>query len=169
VKHAPLGGDPTRFKALMNHIVDAGIIVSEFVPLAPKGLSMLLPGHKALPTFIRNCVTSTQRTIDSRHDDAVKFVAAQIAALRYALAHRDETIALTRKVSHAKPDDPRPPFAFDDTKNNHLIDAELGIPLDKLQAMQDSFIKAGTLKARYDITKITAPAIRAEALKRVGG
>ena len=169
VKHAPLGGDPTRFKALTNHIVDAGIVVSEFLPLAPKGISMLLPGHEALPTFVRNCVTTTGRTLKERPDDAVRFVAAEITALRYALAHRDETIALTYKVTSAKKDDPRPAFAFDDTAKNKLIDTDLSVPFDKLESMRDSFIKAGTLKTTYDLHKITAPDIRAKALARVGG
>lgn len=169
VKHAPLGGDPSRFKALTAHIVDAGIVVSEFLPLAPKGISMLLPGHEALPTFVRNCITSTGRTLAERPDDAVRFMAAEISALRYALAHRAETIALTYKVTSAKPDDPRPPFAYDDTVKNKLIDATLALPFDKLDSMRDSFIKAGTLKTTYDLHKITAPEIRAKALARLGG
>jgi hypothetical protein len=37
-----------------------------------------------------------------------------MSALRYALSHRDETIALTRQIINAKPDDPRPDFVYDD-------------------------------------------------------
>jgi NitT/TauT family transport system substrate-binding protein len=169
VKTAPLGGDPTRFKALLNGVVDASINVSEFIPLAPKDISMLVPGHEALPNFVRNCITTTGRTIAARPDDAVKFLAAEVSALRYALKHRDETVALTRRITNAKADDPRPEFAFDDTVKNHLIDTDVAVPLDKLGAMQESFIKAGNLKAPYDLTKITAPEIRAKALAKIGG
>jgi NitT/TauT family transport system substrate-binding protein len=169
VKTAPLGGDPTRFKALLNHLVDASINVSEFIPLVPPGVSMLVPGREALPNFVRNCITTTGRTIAARHDDAVNFLAAEVSALRYALKHRDETIALTRRITHAKADDPRPEFAFDDTVKNHLIDTDVAVPLDKLTFMQESFIKAGNLKAPYDLSKITAPDIRAKALAKLGG
>jgi len=169
VKTAPLGGDPTRFKALLNHVVDASINVSEFIPLAPKDITMLVPGHVALPNFVRNCITTTGKTIAERPDDTVKFLAAEIEALRYATKHRDETVALTRRVTHAKADDPRPEFAFDDTVKNKLLDTEVALPLDKLGFMQESFIKAGNLKAPYDLHKITAPEIRTKALAKIGG
>jgi NitT/TauT family transport system substrate-binding protein len=169
VKTAPLGGDPTRFKALLNHVVDASINVSEFLPLAPKDISMLVPGREGLPFFVRNCITTTGRTLKERPDDAVKFLAAEITALRYATKHRDETIALTRRVTHAKADDPRPEYAYDDTVKNHLIDPEVSLPLDKLHAMQESFIKAGNLKAPYDLHKISAPEVRTKALAKIGG
>jgi hypothetical protein len=77
-------------------------------------------------------------------------------------------VALTRRITNAKADDPRPEFAFDDTVKNHLIDTDVSVPLDKLGAMQESFIKAGNLKAPYDLTKITAPEIRAKALAKIG-
>ena len=35
--------------------------------------------------------------------------------MHYAVTHRDDTIAVTRAAIHAKPDDPRPAFAYDDT------------------------------------------------------
>lgn len=169
VKTAPLGGDPTRFKALLNHVVDASINVSEFIPLAPKDITMLVPGHEALPNFVRNCVTTTGATIKARPDDTVGFLAAEITALRYAVKHRGETIALTRRVTSAKVDDPRPEFAFDDTVKNRLLDPDVTLPLDKLAYMQESFIKAGNLKAPYDLHKIAAPEIHAKALAKVGG
>lgn len=169
VKTAPLGGDPTRFKALLNHVVDASINVSEFLSIAPPDISMLVPGREALPNFVRNCITTTGRTIHERPNDTVRFLAAEVSALRYALKHRDETIALTRRVTGAKADDPRPAFAFDDTVKNHLIDTEVAVPLDKLTSMQASFIAAGNLKTPYDLAKITAPEIREKALARIGG
>ena len=69
-------------------------------------------------------------------------------AVRFALSHKDETVALTREIIHAKPDDPRPAFVYDDAVAHHALDPELPLPVDKLNWMQDQLVKAGKLKAR---------------------
>ena len=68
-----------------------------------------------LPNYVRLCLTTTGKTLASRRADAIGFVAAEMDALHFAVTHRDETIALTRETIHAKPDDPRPAYAYDDT------------------------------------------------------
>ncbi len=89
-------------------------------------------------------------------------------ALRFAVSHRDDTIALTRELIHAKPDDPRPAYAFDDTVKHGAVDPAVPLPMDKLSWMQDALVKAGNLKTPIDLAKITEASIRAEAEKRVG-
>jgi len=165
VRFANLGGDLDRFKALTAGVADAGIVASEFMAVAPKDLKMLVRGHEALPNYVRLCLTMTGKTISERRADAINFVAAQVDALRFALTHRDDTIKLTQDSIHAKPDDPRPAYAFDDTLNQGAIDPEITLPLDKLDWLQNELVKAGNLKTPIDLGKITAPDIRAEALK----
>ena len=46
-------------------------------------------------------------------------------ALHYALAHKAETVALTKKIIHAKPGDPRPGFVFDEAVRLHMVDPTL--------------------------------------------
>jgi hypothetical protein len=41
------------------------------------------------------------------------------------------------------------------------------LPIDKLNWMQNELVKAGNLKAPFDLAGMTAPDIRAEAAKRV--
>jgi len=110
----------------------------------------------------------TGKTVASRRDDAINLVAAEMDALRYAVTHRDDTIAVTRAAIHAKPDDPRPAFAYDDTIKHKGVDATISLPLAKLTWMQSELMKAGNLKAPVDIVRITAPDIRDEAAKRAG-
>jgi NitT/TauT family transport system substrate-binding protein len=168
VKQAPLGGDPDRFKALMAHIADAGIIVSEFLSVAPPDIKMLVPGREALPNYVRSCITTTGNTLTARHDDTIAFVTAYIEAVRFALSHRAETIKLTQETISAKPDDPRAPYVYDDTVKNDLIDPSLGLPMEGFRWMQDEFVKAGNLNVAGDIAKVTDPSIRAAALERLG-
>jgi NitT/TauT family transport system substrate-binding protein len=168
VKVASLGGDLNRYKAVVAGIADAGIVAAEFMAVAPKTVRMLVRGRDALPNYVRLCLTMTGKTIASRREDAINLVAAEMDALHYTVAHRDDTIAVTRAAIHAKPDDPRPAFAYDDTIKHKLIDPEISLPLDKLTWMKGELMKAGNLKAPVDLAKITAPDIRDEAAKRAG-
>ena len=111
VKVASLGGDLDRFKAVTAGIADAGIVAAEFMAVAPKDIRMLVRGRDALPNYVRLCLTMTGKTLSERRDDAINFVAAEMDALRYTATHRDDTIALTRAETHAKPVDPKPAFA----------------------------------------------------------
>jgi NitT/TauT family transport system substrate-binding protein len=165
VRFANLGGDLERFKAVVAGVADAGIVAAEFMGVAPKDVKMLVAGHEALPNYVRLCLTMTGKTIADRRADAINFVAAEIDALKFAVSHRDETIKLTQDSIHAKPEDPRPAYAYDDTLRQHAIDPEIALPLDKLNWMQNELVKAGNLKAPIDLNKIAAPDIRAEALR----
>jgi len=166
MRFANLGGDLDRFKAVTAGIADAGIVASEFMAVAPKDVKMLVAGHVALPNYVRLCLTMTGKTIADRRADAIGFLAAEIEAMKFAVSHRDETIKLTQDTIHAKLDDPRPAYAFDDTLKRNAIDPMIALPLDKLNWMQNELVKAGNLKAPIDLTTVTDSEIRAEALKR---
>ena len=166
VRFANLGGDLDRFKAVVAGVADAGIVAAEFMAVAPKDIKMLIAGHEALPNYVRLCLTMTGRTIASRREDAIGFMAAEMNALKFAVSHRYETIKLTQETIHAKPDDPRPAYAYDFTLKQGAIDPAVKLPLDKLNWMQGELVKAGNLKMPVDLGKITDSDIRAEALKR---
>jgi NitT/TauT family transport system substrate-binding protein len=127
---------------------------------------MLVAGNQALPNYVRLCLTLTGKTISERRADAVNFVAAQMEALKFAVTHRAETIKLTEDSIHAKPDDPRPAYAYDDTLKQNAIDPDVTLPLDKLSWMQNELVKAGNLKAPIDLANIVDASIRGEAIKR---
>jgi len=166
IRFANLGGDLDRFKAVVAGVADAGVVAAEFMANAPKDVTMLISGHDALPNYVRLCLTMTGKTIAERRTDAINFVAAEIEALTFAVSHRDETIKLTQDTINAKPDDPRPAYAFDDTVKRRAIDPSVTLPLDKLNWMQNELVKAGNLKTPIDLSKITDAGIRAEAAKR---
>ena len=121
-----------------------------------------------IPDAIIDRMVSTAKKLAERGDDAVKFLAAEMSALRFALSHRDETIALTREISRAKPDDPRPAFVYDDAVQHNAVDPTLPLPADKIQWIQEQMVKAGRLKAPLDLSAVTAPEYREKALQVVG-
>jgi len=166
VRFANLGGDLDRYKAVLAGVADAGIVAAEFMAVAPKDVKMLVAGADALPNYVRLCLTMTGRTLANRRAEAINFVAAEMDALHFTLSHREETIALTRETIHAKLDDPRPAYAYDDTVKRAAVDPAVSLPMDKLNWMQSELVKAGNLKTSIDLARITAPDIRAEAVKR---
>src|SRR5262245_22078172 len=168
VKLAAVGGDNERYQALIGGVVDAAVISNEYQPVAPKNIHLLVAGREAVPNFLRVCMVSTAKKLAERGDDAVKFLAAEMSALRYALSHREETIALTRQIINAKPDDPRPDFVYDDAIQNRAVDPTLPLPADKIQWIQEQMVKAGRLKAPLDLSAVTAPEYREKALRVIG-
>jgi len=168
VRLANLGGDLDRYKAVVAGVADAAVVAGEFISIAPPDIRMLVAGRDVLPNYLRLCLTVNGKTLDQRRSDAVGFVAAEMDSLRFAVSHRDDAIALTREVIQAKPDDPRPAFAFDDAVKLGAVDASLPLPLDKLAWMQDELVRAGNLKVPADLAKITDASIRTEAEKRLG-
>jgi len=165
VTFAAVGGDIDRYKALTGGIVDATIVSSEYLPVSPPGIKILVAGRDVIPNFMRLCLNITGKTIASRRDDAAKFLAAEIEGIAYATTHRDETIKLAHELSGAKPDDPRPAFVYDETVKYRMVDPDIPLPIDKLEWMRDQFVKNGTLPKAGDINAIIEPKVRAQALE----
>jgi ABC-type nitrate/sulfonate/bicarbonate transport system substrate-binding protein len=168
VTFAAVGGDNDRYKALTAGIVDATIVSSEYLPISPPGIKILIAGRDVIPNFMRLCLNMSSKTIAARRDDAIGFLAGEIEGLRYAFAHRDETIALARKLSGAKPDDPRPAFVYGEFVKYKAVDPEIPLPMDKIAWMADQFVKNGTLPHAGDVNKIVDPTLRVKALELAG-
>jgi NitT/TauT family transport system substrate-binding protein len=168
VKLAAVGGDRERYQALVGGVVDAAVVSNEYQPMAPKNIHLLVAGRDAVPKFVRVCIISSAKVLAERGDDAVKFLAAEMNALRFAISNKDATVALTRQLTQAKPDDPRPGFVFDDAVEHKAVDPDLPLPMDKLEWIQAQLLKAGKLPQPLDLKTVTAPDYRVKALKLVG-
>jgi len=167
VKLAAVGGDNERFQALTGGVVDAAVISNEYQPVAPKNIHLLVAGRDAVPNFLRVCIVSTAKILAARGDDAVRFLATEMSALRFALTHKAETVALTREITHAKPDDPRAAFVYDDAVAHQAVDPTLPLPAEKINWIQEQMVKAGKLAKPLEFSAITAPEYREKALKLV--
>jgi NitT/TauT family transport system substrate-binding protein len=168
VKLAAVGGDRERYQALVGGVVEAAVVSNEYEPIAPKNVHLLLAGRDALPNFVRICIFSSEAKLKARGDDAVKFLAAEMSALKYALAHKQETVDLAHKLTHEKADDPRAAFIFDDTVAHHAVDPTLPLPKDKLKWVEDQLVKAGKLPKALPVEQVIAPEVREKALKLAG-
>jgi NitT/TauT family transport system substrate-binding protein len=166
VKFTVMGSDADRFKALTAGIVDAAAASSGFAPRAEKdGVKLLVHAIEAVPNYVRFCIYSSGKTLSERKDDAPRFLAAEMAGLRYALANRDQTIALTREVTLAKPDDPLPAFTYDEVKRFSAVDPEMPIPMNKLTWLRDLLVTTGNLTKPLDLNAFVDADVRTKALQ----
>jgi NitT/TauT family transport system substrate-binding protein len=169
VRFSVMGSDADRFKAVSAGIVDAGAASTGFEPIAVKNnVKLLVSIHDEVPNYLRFCINVSEKTLKERSGELAHFLAAEMEAQRYALANRDAVIALANKMTNAGPDDPRAAFVFDEVKKVNAIDPELKLPVEKLDWMQQLFVRTGNLKAPVDVKTLVAPAPREAALKLVG-
>ena len=170
VKFAAMGSDTDRYKALSAGIVDGAIISNEYTPIAEKaGLRELVPGSEAVPNFLRICMHATGKVLKDRPDDAAKFLAAEMEALRFAVSHREETIKLAHDVTGAKPDDPRPAFVYDWAVKAGAIGTDLPIPMDKLDVIQKAAVSVGSMPKPIDLATVVDTSAREKALTLLVG
>jgi NitT/TauT family transport system substrate-binding protein len=169
VRFASLGNDNDRYKSLAGGVTAAAVVSNEFVPVAREaGFHILARGSDVVPKFVRLCHVSTGKVLAERREDAIKFMAAEMQALRYALDHKAETVAVTREVTGAKPEDPRPEYIFDEAERPNGVTPSMPVPNDKLAWMQDLLVKAGNITQPIDIAKMVDTDIRAQAQSRAG-
>jgi NitT/TauT family transport system substrate-binding protein len=168
VRFVAMGSDTDRYKALVAGVVDIAAASTEFAPIAAsQGVKLLYHAHDVAPEYLRFCLYMTPDTIAKRRPEAVRFLAAQMAAQRFALDHPAETEAVARAMAKLPADDQRPAYVFEEVKKYAAIDPELNIPVDRLVWMQDLLVRTGNLNAPGDIKKLVEPSLREEAAKLV--
>ena len=168
VKLATQGADLDRYKSLIAGITDAAVVSNEFEAIMPPTVHVLAKGSTAVPKFIRLCLATTNKVLTERRDDLVKFVAAEMDAYKYAATHRAETIKLAHELTQAKPDDKRAEFITDQALGNKLIDPTLAIPVDRLEWMQELFVKAHVIPKTVPIGTLIDASVHDAAAKLAG-
>ena len=165
VKFVALGSDADRFRAVSAGIVDVAAASTEFTPNATQmGIRLLVHAADATPNFIRFCTYMSGKTLAQRGDEAVKFLAANMQALRFALANKDAEVKLAKEMTDAKSEDARASFVFDEVAKYRAIDPDMPIPMEKLAWMMDLFVKTENLAKPMDLSKFVDAGQREKAL-----
>ena len=168
VKLATQGADLDRYKSLVAGITDAAVVSNEFEAVMPPNVKVLAKGGSAVPKFIRLCVATSSKVLAERRDDLVKFIAAEMDAYKYAATHRDETVKVAHEVTNAKPDDKRADFIVDQAIREKQIDPTLAIPVDRIDWMQQLFVKAGVIPKAVPTSTLIDASVRDDAAKLAG-
>jgi NitT/TauT family transport system substrate-binding protein len=168
VKLATQGADLDRYKSLVAGVTDAAVVSNEFEAVMPPTIHVLAKGSAAVPKFIRLCVATNSKVLTERRADLVNFVAAEMDAYKYAATHRDETIKLAHELTHAKPDDKRAEFITDQALRDKQIDPTLAIPADRIEWMQELFLKAGVIPKVVPVGALIDTSVHDDAVKQAG-
>jgi len=168
VKFVTQGADTDRYRSLIAGITDAAIVSNEFEMIMPKNIKVLMKGAKVVRKFIRLCIATNKQVLTNRRADLVRFVAAEMDNYKYALAHRAETVKIAHAMTHAKPGDKRAEFVADQVVENKLIDPTLAIPTDRLEWMQQLFVRAKIIPKAAPVAILIDESVRADALKLAG-
>ena len=168
VKVATQGADLDRYKSLIAGITDAAVVSNEFEAVMPPTIKVLAKGNSAVPKFIRLCVATSSKVLAERRDDLVKFVAAEMDAYKYAATHRDEAIKVAHEMTNAKPDDKRAEFISEQAIRDKQIDPTLAIPADRIDWMQELFVKAGVIPKAVPTASLIDTSVHDDAAKLAG-
>jgi NitT/TauT family transport system substrate-binding protein len=168
VKVATQGADLDRYKSLIAGITDAAVVSNEFEAVMPPDIKVLAKGNTAVPKFIRLCVATSTKVLAERRDDLVKFVAAEMDAYKDAATHRDEAVKLAHEMTNAKPDDKRAEFISEQAIRDKQIDPALAIPADRIDWMQELFVKAGVIPKAVPTASLIDTSVHDDAAKLAG-
>jgi NitT/TauT family transport system substrate-binding protein len=168
VKLATQGADLDRYKSLISGITDAAVVSNEFEAVMPPNIKVLAKGNTAMPKFLRLCLATSSKVLAERRDDLVRFIAAEMEAYTYAATHRDENIKVAHELTRAKADDKRAEFIIDQAIRDKQIDPSLAIPVDRIEWMQELFVKAGVIPKTVPTASLIDTSVRDEAAKLAG-
>ena len=169
IKFANVGSDADRYRAVMQGVVDATVVSSEYTPVAERDkLHSIATAREALPDYDRLCITMNDRSLTVRRQDAVRFLAGEMQGLRFAATHREETIALTREVTGQKKDDPRAAWVYDNALAEKAFDPAIPLSPRRLEAMQSLMLRAGALNKSTVVENMIDMKLREEAAVLAG-
>jgi ABC-type nitrate/sulfonate/bicarbonate transport system substrate-binding protein len=120
----------------------------------------------ALPQFLRQCIIARGELLRSRRAHVVAFLAAEMNAYGFAYAHRDEVVALTRRIANLPPGDPVAEASYRDSIEHRAISPAIENDLDKLRWLRDLLAEDGRMTEKFDPAALTDPSIREAALAR---
>lgn len=166
VKFATQGADLDRYKSLIAGVTDAAVVSNEFVPVMPKNVHVLMTASDVVPQFLRLCIATSGKVIQSKRDDLVNFVAAEMEAYQFAETHPDAAIKLTHEMTHTNADDKRAAFIVHQAIEHKQLDPSLALPEDRIQWMEDLFKTAGVIPKTVPASELVDKSVREDAAKR---
>jgi NitT/TauT family transport system substrate-binding protein len=161
------GSDPERVRALMAKTIDAAISTSDFAARRELGLKTLAVASDALPRFLRQCIITRGALVRQKPDQLTSFMAAEMNAYGFALTHRAEVVALTRRIAGMPPADPVAEVGYDEVIEHGAVSAAIEIDIEKLRWMRDLLAEDGRLAAKFDPATLTDTNIREAAALRI--
>jgi NitT/TauT family transport system substrate-binding protein len=151
VKFVAAGMPSDWLKSMAAGVIDGAATPDEYATRGTAmGLHVLTTSDKATPLSMQRCYFVRGATLKEHPDRVVKFLAAEMAAYKYSLAHRDETIKLTRVILNASDDQPEAVANYDSIVARGVIDMSFEPPMEKLRWLRDTLASNQLLDPKWD-------------------
>lgn len=145
------GSDSERVAAAVAGVITAAPSSSEFQARAPElGLKMLVHARDVVPEYMRLCIITTADKLENEPEKMTNFLAAQIEAFNFALANKEETIALSKEIANLPEDDTGAELIFDEVTEFGSIVPEMPVDVSKLEWLRDLLIATGSMEEGFD-------------------
>jgi len=132
-----------------------------------RGFHVLYDLYKALPDYEYNIYCGLRPWVQAHREAVVNMTAATILAVRYAYAHRAETIKALTDITHADTEDVA--YAYGKIVTGCIWARNLGLDLKRLDWTTQFEHQAGSLRNLYDARQLLDMGIANEALAKAGG
>jgi NitT/TauT family transport system substrate-binding protein len=161
------GGAPSDWlKSMAAGVIDSAPAPDEYTPRAlTLGLHAITSSDEATPLSMQRCYFVRGATLRAHPDRVARFLAAEMAAYSYSLAHRSETIALTRQILNASADAPEAVASYDSMVKRNVIELSFEPPMEKLDWLRDVLAHNEMLDAHWDPAAMIDRAPLSEARK----
>src|SRR3546814_214857 len=116
------------------------------------------------PKFVKVFIMTTAEKIAERRDAMVKFLAAEMEGLTYAVNNKDAMISLTHEIMDLPKTDKTAEFIYDEAVKYNAVSTDLAIPMDGLQWTYDQMVRLGALETKADVREFVDDSIRTDAL-----
>lgn len=149
LKQVNIGDNPARYQALAAGQVDAAAVPADFVPRARKaGLNVLMLSPDVVPEYPRYTIIANAKSLKTKREAAVRFLAGMIYGLQYSFKHPKETEAVSGKATGLAANDPSVTYTY--RLFRKLIDPQGTVPVDKLQFLADLLQQIGLVNHHID-------------------
>ena len=132
-----------------------------------RGFHVLYDLYKALPDYEYNMYCGLRPWVQAHREAVVNMTAATILAVRYAYAHRVETIKALTGITHEDPEDVA--YAYGKIVTGCIWARNLGLDLKRINWTTEFEHQGGSLRNVYDARQILDMGIANEALAKAGG
>ena len=132
-----------------------------------RGFHVLYDLYKALPEYEYNIYCGLRPWVQAHREAVVNMTAATILAVRFAYAHRAETIKALIDITHEDPEDVA--YAYGKVVTGCIWARNLGLDLKRLDWTTQFEHQSGNLRNVYDARQLLDTGIANEALAKAGG
>ena len=166
VQYLTVGGDADRVRAMLIGRADAAPAAIEFQAHLKPGYHTVFSFLQELPQWIRYTFVATDKVIAERPGDLVKAMIAHAKGLRYALAHKDETVALMADLG--KLDRKTAEWVYDWYVKHRLMNPNGDISRENLQWMQELNVGLGRQTKVMPYEQVATDAFQKKAAAALG-